>query len=100
MPNTLHVQCYVPHALHVQRMKNTWLRACTSKPASAEICFRGADVSSRGCMLDVKKKPIGKDDTKESRIWVLYRDWLYREKISMKLGRAKLEEHVGGIEGL
>ena len=29
-----------------------------------------------------------------------YWDWLYREKISKKFGRAKLEEHVGGIEGL
>ena len=50
-------------------------------------------------ILDVKT-PIGRDDTKVSRVWVLYRDWLYREKILKKFGRAKLEEHVGGIEGL
>ena len=50
-------------------------------------------------MLDVKK-PIGSDGNRFSRVWVLYRDWLYQEKISKKFGRAKLEEHVGGIEGL
>ena len=48
----------------------------------------------------LKLVPIGSDDTKVSRVWVLYRNWLYREKISKKLGRAKLEEHVGVIEGL
>ena len=30
----------------------------------------------------------------------MYRDWLYREKISKKFGRVKLDEHVGGIKGL
>ena len=38
------------------------------------------------------KNPIGKDNTKESRICVLNRDWLYWEEISKKFWRAKLEE--------
>ena len=42
-------------------------------------------------MLDVKK-PIGRDENRFSRVWDLYRDWLYREKISMKFG----ESEVGG----
>ena len=36
-------------------------------------------------------KPIGKDDTKVSPVWVLYRDWLYRKKILKKF----LESEVG-----
>ena len=36
--------------------------------------------------------PIGRDDTWGAGVWVLYRDWLYREKISKKFWRAKLEE--------
>ena len=27
-------------------------------------------------------------------VWVLYRDWLYRTKISKKFWRAKLEERM------
>ena len=38
------------------------------------------------------KKPIGSDENRISRVWVLYRNWLYREKISMKSG----EGEVGG----
>ena len=30
------------------------------------------------------------DDTKVSRVWVLYRDWLYQEKISMKFGESEV----------
>ena len=37
-----------------------------------------------------EKKPIGKGDTKVSPVWVLYRDWLYRTKISKNFWRAKL----------
>ena len=37
-----------------------------------------------------EKKTIGKGDTKVSPVWVLYRDWLYRTKISKKFWRAKL----------
>ena len=48
----------------------------------------------------MSKNPIGRDDTKVSLVWVLYRDWLYRKKISKKFWRAKLDEDVGGIEGL
>ena len=44
--------------------------------------------------------PIGRDDTKVSPVWVLYRDWLYREKTSKKFWSAKLNEDVGGIDGL
>ena len=43
-------------------------------------------------MLDVKKKPTGRDENWVSRVWVLYRDWLYREKILKKFG----ESEVGG----
>ena len=42
------------------------------------------------CLCWMWKKPIGRDDTKVSRVWVLYRDWLYRRKISKKFWRAKM----------
>ena len=47
------------------------------------------------------RRPIGKDDTKVSPVWVLYRDWLYRKFFLGGGGGAKWdEEDVGGIEGL
>ena len=36
------------------------------------------------------KKPIGRDENRFSRVWVLYRDWLYRKKISKKFWMAKM----------
>ena len=44
----------------------------------------------RGCLCWMSKFPIGRDDTMVSRIWVLYRDWLYRRKISKKFWMAKM----------
>ena len=51
------------------------------------------------CLCWMCKNPIGRDDTKESRIWVLYRDW--RTKISKKILEGQVGGgDVGGIEGL
>ena len=35
-------------------------------------------------------KTIGRDENRFSRVWVLYRDWLYQRKISKKFWRAKM----------
>ena len=45
---------------------------------------------SRGLTCWMWKKPIGKDDTKEWRVCVLYRDSLYRRFFGNFLGVAKL----------
>ena len=51
--------------------------------------WRGSRITGRvTCWM--YRKTIGKDDTKVSRVWVLYKDWLYRKKISKKFWRAKM----------
>ena len=45
---------------------------------------------SGGLTCWIWKKPIGRDENRFSRVWVLYRDWLYRRRISKKFWRAKM----------
>ena len=45
---------------------------------------------NRGGLCWMWKKPIGSDESRVSRVWVLYRDWLYRKKILENFGEGEV----------
>ena len=66
---------YRGKVLKIRICKEGWCDFSWMKP------FRGSNMEGL-CWLDgdVEKKPIGRGDIQESRIWDFYREWLYRRK--------------------